>query len=466
MVKQSAKRQKRAQEQFEHLNEFTPEQFAMFMQVHSVYIPYRTLWGVIGRNKQLLNLFNQFATDDWWRDRVRNDFYDYYNVIVVPGKPGIKQKIIDWMSTSVTSSAHALKKPWKLVYMTCYGIFNLLNAQYTPFRNGGRFEYEDLVDFGEGIDPRPVTKIWGDFVITQRQNDVTVESWLTGELLKVIPRKGGDITLMPVLNGVIMYEGDSMTLYDRVKDELSVSKAYTNILNPISTDLGELLYTSRPVALVTHKKHLDKKVELPKEFPKLYYALGQDYYAYGNKVFQWPETPLLKMKLPVEYSMRGWMGPFNFDRNQFIPILFHIYYLTLEVYPNGLQPIALESEPSQFSYGFMTGDEESTRINAPSGDGIRIMHPISLVYSICGPFMLVNEPHYVFALNQWRRIDLWTTLQNEMEEPLTFVSENHCQNCGFVAQFQCDGCGSTFCHTKCATQHYHYDTIGCNHGVE
>lgn len=457
MVRHPSKRQRAAEEQLAILDELDVEQFAQFLNIYAQYIPYRTLWRAIGTNGKLIKLFDQFATNAWWKDRVKNDFYDYYNAIVVTEDYEFHEKIHAWMVFAISSNAS--QKPWRLVYMSCYGIFNLLNASKSPFKNDGNFTVDDFVGIGE-IERMQGTHIFGDFFVTQTETEVIIKSWITGETLKTFPKENAGNVIAPVLNGIVLYETNSAMIYDRDNDTVTKTKEIDRMHSPRSRYLGDLLYRPPLWNSLRHRKDIASLIKVSGK----YHFLGQDYYGLDNEVYQWPKKLYQIIDIPPERSLKLLLGPYNFNVEKFSPIFFNNTTRIFETQENGnvmslTNDISRDDEIEQFGYGFITLNDTKTRIHAPSGRHITIDNTIRDI-AICGPFAIIDVG------GVFRKVDLWETLQNAMHERFTLSSNEHCHNCGFIAQMKCDLCTGTFCDIDCAKEHFENpcNTITCKHG--
>lgn len=473
MSKQSPKRQRVANDQLEVLDELSVDELEIFMREYSQYIPYKKLWQVIGRNKQLISQFNEYATDFWWRKRVKNDFYDYYDAIVVSETKTIREDIQEWMRVAIKTVESAWKKPWKLVYMSCYGIITLIDASSSPFKNQGIFSFDELVLRNEF--PNDYTRIVSsDFMIRRSGIACTITSWVSNMPEKLIEMNAIlNTTLMRgVKNGIIIYEEDGTIIYDRKTNTVKQAPRWSFNDHADSSEFSSLIYDKRRKILVSIK-------DLSKSFPveSNVYSLCQDYYMISNLVYQYPQTLVERLELARGEGTQQIFGPFNFDTQRFV-IGHSIYNLSelrmedryeirmedrYEIDLNGRKLRFEGKDLRRFCYGMYFHQVRKTTVIVPSGRTIVFKFDImSIFHGICGPFMLYNLAH------KWYVFDLWSTLQQAMKEPFGPVSGEHCHNCGFLAQIDCKDCGHSFCGKQCAKEHFQNPVrpIACNHGVE
>lgn len=465
MSKQSPKRQRVANDQLEVLDELSVDDFGTFIREYSQYIPYKKLWQVIGRNKQLIFQFNEYTTDLWWRKRVKNDFYDYYDAVVVLKTKTIKEDIQEWMRTAIKTTESAWNKPWKLVYMSCYGIITLIDASKSPFKSQKKFVLRDAI-IRKDI-PFWITNIvLGEFLIEKTSLSCRIKSWVSKGFKKRIDMNTNTNTtwITGIKNGIIIYNENGMTMYDRKTDIITNSTKWSFGRSPRSLSLSSLIYDSNghyvfPIEDLSSKLNVRPPVRI----------MGQNYYMEENSIFQYPH--ILVQKLGVGAINREYFigGPFNFHLEKFVTasVFVHVTHnekvQSPQINLNGYTFQLEGGYMQQFCYGMLYRATYETAILAPSGRSIIFEHyKNDFIQEICGPFILAHLP------SKWRVIDLWSTLQQEMKEPFGFVSDEHCHNCGFIAQIECKDCRHSFCGKQCAKEHFQNPVrpIACNHGVE
>lgn len=454
----SSKRQKLAEEQFKKVEESSQDEFRIFMQEYSHYIPFQTLSKVVNANKNLRLWFNEFATNIWWQTRVKNDFFDFYYAIVNPDGQTFDEYIIAWLKETIRIHEHLWDKPWRLIYMVCYGMYTMINNDSTSLSidNFMETQFFDLSNESEDIAT--------DMILVVRETEVNIFSWITGKIIASFDTSP-NIIFEPIRNGYLFISGnDDDVFYNRETDSIITLKGSRFVDRaPMTSEHSDLLvqaYSEIGLWTIWHKDYPEKPFYLQGPAYGNVHLIKLNFYEYQQTIFEWPH----KRVQTVGAIPNHVFGPYNFIEPKFSSM----HTLNgVDFFKTGTENAYMTafgwspSVTTEFSSGFvlLTEDKKKERIVVPTGRSVSLKTNIEgeHIRRICGPFML-------FTLDgggTYRTIDLWTALQKRRKEPIEFVSSRNCHSCGFIASIECNSCESTFCSDVCARKNL--DVSKCKH---
>lgn len=451
MSEQPAKRQKIAEEQLKHLDELNVDGFIIFLLEYSEYLPYQTFYRIIGRNKQLIQWFNHYTDDNWWRKRTQNDFYDFYDFVVNPDKKTINTFIRDWLRNTITIHENLWLKPWKIVYMVCYAMVTLISTTETPISP------DDFVNMPMHFEAQDTTEEFSGNLAMQIHGDkARIFSWITGQEFATIDTPDVDVT-SSVRNGFVILNDETTLLYRHENNSvIELDQQYDVDFVKTRNTSNIIVQVSGNVSIFRRKDFLTEPLESEPVMP-----LALDFYLYENRIFKWEDTLVSSFKLTEGEKLYDVLGPYNFIEDRFNYITKfegQAYFVSAKGDKQLLGRRDLDYVT--FSYGFVFHDyaNKEDRIYIPSNSYL-IVNNLSkhAIEQICGPFMCFSS----FGAKGYQTVDLWSTLQRKRKEPIEFISSQHCNNCGFIASIVCDSCESSFCGTSCAS--VFGNSNGCKH---
>lgn len=433
----------------EHLSH---EAFAVFMRERSLRIPFESLWNVIKQNKHLISHFNELASNEWWRKKAKHDFYDFYDACIERSDKTVKQFYLNWMRDTIKIHQNLWSKPWKLVYMVCYGTYIMItqNEQSVTFESLRRFSEND--PFGALS-----TEALDDMDIELTDTNATVTSWITKEPITEFEVQIEDVESTGVVRlarNTILVENDIIenVIYRRDTNTTTTTTLKLDVLTTTQTS-NLFLSVQGSFTYITHKDRLDTNVIIPTLKRKIG-LIGLNYYHIGETIFEWPQN-VVDVVHTYGYSLTQILGPYNFSTNKFV-----------YVFENSSRRLSLANNDNtqlfttkgkllimnQYSYCFeMFDSERQDRLTLmlPNGKFLRVEKRDykNYILGVCGPFVRLARGNK-FA---WT-VDLWSSLQELRKSPIEFISSQHCHNCGLIASITCDTCNSTFCSDHCALQ--------------
>lgn len=457
MSEQSAKRQKLAQDQLEHLSEFNAEGFMTFLKDYSEAIPYRTLYQTIARNKQLVLWFNQFADNEWWRKRTQNDFYDFYDAIIEPDQKTFNSFTENWLEETINIHENLWAKPWKIVYMVCYGMITLIST------TDQELTIDDFVGTGVSFEAYRTTNVFsGDLVANRSSTDTTVMSWITGKELKTL-RYIRSAWPLPVKNGFFQEDVETFDFYNREDNSEKTIRKFDQADVRTRNTSNLVIQEDQSSTWVNSTKFLSEIVQL-EEGPKIILPIGLDYYLFGKTIAQYPNEFVTSIDVSTKTKVWDAFGPYNFTNTQFCSLIQtpdEKFYLHTNEGIYSLPYVGWHRpEYVVCSYGivFKITGQKQDRLYLPSGKYITFKKEWHMpIVQVCGPFMCFSPQNH----HEYQTIDLWSTLQKKRKEPIEFISSQHCANCGLIASIECDGCELAFCGQSCASE----NIISCEHKV-
>jgi len=468
MVKHSSKRQKLANEQLEEVRDGNVEIFAMFMQEYSLYVPFRSLWSAIRDNKMLIRKFDELATNEWWRLKLEDDFFDFYDAVIEPGNT-VKDYYLEWISSTTEIHTQLLAKPWKLMYMVCYGTMNLLSERE-------RVTEEELISFPWFVENfQFFTAVSGSLICRPNAGIITITSWTSNERIASfrVNLEGADVDNLqcePIRNGCFITDDINQVtaFYD-----IHTKKLTTDFLDETQEitgkrTCGDLIELDDGGAILNVRDNY-KVIDDP--YGRDFHLLNQDYYVVGMTIFQWPQKTIQIIEEQTDYELRKVFGPYNFSNDRFL-ILFKkqgVFGYSSGIITEGkmtMKPISIDvltDRHKSFSYGVVFSDSYHVKnLLLANGKIVKLQSQGSSFHfvTICGPFMFVKTKS-----DRYKCVDLWNTLQEARKEKITFISTRHCYNCGFLASFECSTCNLPLCSENCEREIAKDKTIACGHNT-
>lgn len=432
--------------------------FDVFMQQYSMTIPFQTLWRVIGRNKQLLHKFNELSTNNWWRKKTKRDFYDFYDACLEFSTHSVKEFYLNWMRENITIHPNLWSKPWKLIYMVCYGTYTMI------LQNKDTIPMDEIHKIENHLSSRRVFgSISADMCIIAEKETTEVYSWITGELITRAEIESGSRDMRGRVYGaknVVIFGNNYIyrrdrNIYSPIDDFPFSDPQKSPISNLIVNGNTELSFRSKIIntqdlASPTIVDNRKKKIKL----------IGLNYYSIDDEIFEWP-TKYVDTVLTRGDTLQQVLGPYNFLPAKFSYILTKPTGGRILSYDGEDIPFSTTTTEQRFSYGFILPKYTMPKtmfICLPNGKTLDIERNTfeDQIVSVCGPFICFWDDD----AKMWFG-DLWTTLQKRRTSPMEFISSQHCSSCGLIASIECNSCNQAFCGENCALQ-----VTTCAHTME